>query len=144
MDHRNPAKSAKPPTVTRRPVPGTPPGDVAKAIAEGRKTHPEMALYLWLAAITGARRGELCAMQVRDLDLDISDLHLAFNYVVVDGRRVRQDTKSHQDRYLAIDPLTCTMLREYLATGGGMPVTFLERLLLRVRLSVRLREAWNR
>jgi integrase len=44
-------------------------------IAEGRKTHPEMALYLWLAAITGARRGELCAMQVRDLDLDNSVLH---------------------------------------------------------------------
>ena len=35
-----------------------------KVIAEGRKTHPAMALYLWLVAITGARRGELCALQV--------------------------------------------------------------------------------
>jgi integrase len=60
---RNPAESAKPPAVTRRPVPATPPGDVAKVIAEGRKTHPEMALYLWLVAISGARRGELCALQ---------------------------------------------------------------------------------
>src|SRR5206468_5287179 len=40
----NPAESAKPPTVTRRPVPATAPGDVAKVIAEGRKTHPAMAL----------------------------------------------------------------------------------------------------
>jgi len=126
---RNPAESAKPPTVTRRPVPATPPGDVAKVIAEGRKTHPEMALYLWLAAITGARRGELCAMQVRDLDLDNSVLHLAFNYIVVDGRRVRKDTKTHQDRYLAIDPVTCTMLSEHLeairaelaAVGAELP-----------------------
>jgi len=39
-------------------------------IAEARKTHPAMALYLWLVAITGARRGELCALQVSDLDLD--------------------------------------------------------------------------
>jgi integrase len=73
-----------------------------------------MALYLWPAGITGARRGKLCAMQVRDLDLDNSVLHLAFNYIVVDGRRVRKDTKTHQDRYLAIGPVTCTMLREHL------------------------------
>lgn len=116
---RNPAESAKPSTVTRRPVPATPPGDVAKVIAEGRKTHPEMAMYLWLAAITGARRGELCAMQVRDLDLDNSVLHLAFNYIVVDGRRVRKDTKTHQDRYLAIDPVTCRMLSEHLEAIRG-------------------------
>ena len=42
----NAAESAKPPTVTRRPVPATAPEDVAKVIAEGRKTHPAMALYL--------------------------------------------------------------------------------------------------
>ena len=34
--------------------------------------------------------------------------------VVVDGRRVRRDTKTHQDRYLAIDPVTCAMIREHL------------------------------
>ena len=36
----NPAESAKPPAVTRRPVPATSPEDVAKVIAEGRRTHP--------------------------------------------------------------------------------------------------------
>ena len=65
----NPAESAKPPAVTSRPVPATAPEDVAKVIAEGRKTHPMLALYLWLVAITGARRGELCALQIRDIDL---------------------------------------------------------------------------
>jgi integrase len=126
----NPVESARPPAVTRRqPVPATLPGDVAKVIAEARKTHPEMALYLWLVAITGARRGEVCALQVCDVDLDNGVLHLAFNYVVVGGRHVRKDTKTHQDRYLAIDPATCTMLREHLdtiraklaAVGLGLP-----------------------
>jgi len=125
----NPAESARPPAVMRRPVPATLPGDVAKVIAEARKTHPEMALYLWLVAITGARRGEVCALQVCDVDLDNGVLHLAFNYVVVGGRHVRKDTKTHQDRYLAIDPATCTMLREHLdtiraklaAVGLGLP-----------------------
>jgi len=112
----NPAESAKLPTVSRRALPATAPQDVAKVIAEGRKAHPEMALYLWLVAITGARRGELCALQVCDIDLDNGVVHIAFNYVVVDGRRVRKDTKTHQDRYLAIDPVTCAMIREHLGT----------------------------
>jgi integrase len=120
----NPAESAKPSAVTRRPVPATAPEDVAKVIAEGRKTNPVLALYLWLVAITGARRGELCALQVGDIDLEKGIIHIAFNYVVVGGRRVRKDTKTHQDRYLAIDPVTCAMIREHLeairAELGGL------------------------
>ena len=73
-----------------------------------------MALYLWLAAITGARRGELCGLQACDIDLKRGILHLAFNYLVKKGQRVRKDTKTHQDRYLAIDPVTCAMIREHL------------------------------
>ena len=46
------------------------PEDVAKVIAEARKTHPVLALYLWLVAITGVRRGELRALQVGGIDLD--------------------------------------------------------------------------
>ena len=65
----NPAESAKPPAITRRPLSATTPEDVAKVIAEGHKAHPVLALYLWLAAITGARRGELCALQVHDVNL---------------------------------------------------------------------------
>jgi integrase len=110
----NPAESAKPPTVSQRPLPATAPKDVAAVIAEGRKAHPKMALYLWLAAITGARRGELCGLQACDIDLNRGILHLAFNYLVKNGQRVRKDTKTHQDRYLAIDPVTCAMIREHL------------------------------
>jgi DNA-binding transcriptional regulator YhcF (GntR family) len=110
----NPAESAKPPAVTRRPLPATTPEDVAKVIAEGRKAHPVLALYLWLVAITGGRRGELCALQVRDVDLVNGVLHIAFAYVVVGGQRVRKDSKTHQDRYLAIDPVTCAMISEHL------------------------------
>jgi integrase len=110
----NPAESARPPAASQQPLPATTPGDVAKVIAEGRKAHPEMALYLWLVAITGARRGELCALQVCDLDVDNGIVHIGFNYVVVDGRRIRKDTKTHQDRYLAIDPATCAMIGEHM------------------------------
>jgi integrase len=57
---------------------------------------PAIALYVWLAAITGVRRGELCGVQIRDIDLDNGWLHVAFNYVVKGGKKVRKDTKTHQ------------------------------------------------
>ena len=53
-------------------------------------------------------------MQVGDVDLANGVLHIAFNYVVAGGHRLRKDTKTHQDRYLAIDPVTCAMISEHL------------------------------
>jgi integrase len=60
------------------------------------------------------RRGELCGLQIRDIDLDRGLVHVAFNYVVRGGQRVREDTKTHQDRWLAIDPDTCALIANYL------------------------------
>ncbi len=105
---RNPADSAKPPTVTLKKRAATAPSNVVKVIGQARATgQPDVALYIWLAAITGARRGELCALQIRDTDLDNGVVHIAFNYVVKGGRKLRKDTKTHQGRYIAIDPVTC-------------------------------------
>ena len=60
------------------------------------------------------RRGELCGLQIRDIDLDRGLVHVAFNYVVRGGQRVRKDTKTHQDRWLVIDPDTCALIANYL------------------------------
>jgi integrase len=110
---RNPAESAKPPTTIRQPIPATSPDDVAKVIAEASTRSPALGLYLWLVVVTGVRRGELCGLQIRDIDLDRGLVHVAFNYVVRGGQRVRKDTKTHQDRWLAIDPDTCTLIATY-------------------------------
>ena len=69
---------------------------------------------MWLVVVTGVRRGELCGLQIRDIDLDRGLVHVAFNYVVRGGQRVRKDTKTHQDRWLAIDPDTCVLVAAYL------------------------------
>ena len=88
----------------------------------------QLALYLWLAAITGARRGELCAVQVCDLDLEHALLHVAFNYVVKGGQKVRKDTKTHQDRWVALDPVERRVHRRApgrgrVGAGDGRPGT---------------------
>jgi integrase len=110
---RNPAESAKPPTTRRQPIPATSPDDVALVIAEARARSTALGLYLWLVVVTGVRRGELCGLQIRDIDLDRGLIHVAFNYVVRGGQRVRKDTKTHQDRWLAIDPDTCALIATY-------------------------------
>lgn len=124
----NPAESAKPPTVRHVKRPATPPADVAKVIAEGRaRGMHQLALYLWLAAITGARRGELCAAQVCDVDLEHGSLHVAFNYVVKGGQKVRKDTKTHQDRWVALDEASVAFIREQLdAVGSALATVGLE------------------
>jgi integrase len=71
-------------------------------------------LYLWLVVLTGVRRGELCGLQIRDIDLGPGLVHVAFNYVVRGGQRVRKDTQTHQDRWLAIDPDACALIVSYL------------------------------
>ena len=111
---RNPAASAKPPTPSRQTILATSPEAVAKVIAEARARSAALGLYLWLVVVTGVRRGELCGLQIRDIDLNRGLVHVAFNYVVRGGQRVRKDTKTHQDRWLAIDPDTCVLVANYL------------------------------
>ena len=86
-----------------------------------------LALYLWLAAVTGARRGELCGLQWPDIDLDASVMRIAFSYLARGGQKLRKDTKTHQHRHLAIDPVTCALLaerrRDAEATLDGIGIT---------------------
>jgi integrase len=109
----NPAESAKPPSAIPVKKPATSPGEVAKVIAQARAGERlPLALYIWLAAITGARRGELCAIQLCDFDIEHGTVHVAFNYLVKGGQKVRKDTKTHQDRWIALDPVSCAFIRE--------------------------------
>jgi integrase len=110
---RNPAATAKLPRVRPRTATSPDPADVAKVIAAARASGQDLlALYLWLAAVTGARRGELCALHWADLDLRRAVVRIAHSYSVAGGAKVRKDTKTHQDRSLAIDEITATVLAE--------------------------------
>jgi integrase len=84
-------------------------------IAEARERNTALGLYLWLVVVIGVRRGEPCGLQIRDIDLDRGLVHVAFNYAVRGGQRVRKDAKTHQDRWLAIDPDTCALIATYLS-----------------------------
>lgn len=62
---------------------------------------------------TGDRRGELCALRWQHLDLDAGVLTLwRSSYLDEHGELREKDTKTHQQRRLALDPETVEVLRE--------------------------------
>jgi integrase len=72
---------------------------------------PDFGAYLHVAAMTGARRGELCALQWRDIDDTTQAVVIRRN--VVEGARgalVIKDTKTHAARRVALDPTTEALL----------------------------------
>jgi len=72
--------SVKPPA-KKRPHPRPPsPEQMARIVEAAWKASNEWGLYVWLSAITGARRGEVIALQWNDIDSTNGILRLDENY----------------------------------------------------------------
>jgi integrase len=112
---RNPVQLATSPAaqlVGRR----IPPSEVVAAIiAEGLNSrNPINGVALRLLAATGARRGEVCGLRWRDMDLDRRVILIrAAIAQLADGSLVEKEPKSHQQREVAIDFETVEMLRRH-------------------------------
>lgn len=98
----NPALLASPPKVPTAQV-VTPNIDQLQTILEEAKAvHPQWEAYFTLAAMTGMRRGELCALHWDDcLDTGVS-VTKSLIYTPAGGTR-EAPTKTHQGRYIALD-----------------------------------------
>ena len=64
----NPADRATPPGLTRTTVSAPAVSDVQRLIAAAEESSPILALAIVLAAVTGGRRGELCALRWSDVN----------------------------------------------------------------------------
>jgi integrase len=67
---RNPAALASPPKLTRHEIRPPSAADADRILRAAHDESAELGLAVWLAAVTGARRGELCGIQWSDVDLD--------------------------------------------------------------------------
>lgn len=124
---------SNPAVLTTRPkvVPATirppTPEQILSLLAHTETHDPETAVFLRLAAITGARRGEVCALRWSDLDGDSLKIERAI-VESADGL-VEKGTKTHGSRRVALDAKTADTLREHrrrcveraLACGAGLP-----------------------
>ncbi len=105
-----PALNASPPEVREREITPTEPDRLVAFQALVQAEDPELGMFIWLAAMTGARRGELCALRWSDVDLDDQSILIKRAIVDAGGRLVEEDTKTHQVRRIAIGPDTAERL----------------------------------
>jgi integrase len=108
----NPAAHASPPRAKRPPIQPPTPEQVAVLLAAAAEDDPEFALLLRLAAVTGARRGEICALRWPDLDLKAGEMVVARSLSKGERSLVEKETKTHRVRRLALDEATVEALKE--------------------------------
>jgi integrase len=121
----NPAVAASPPRIHRHSLEIPSAVDVTRLISAAALIHPALPVFLRLAATTGARRGELCALRWRHLDLHDGILHIAGALVQVKRDVIEKSTKTHAERRVTIDEGTIRVVTDYrtaashlLAFGG--------------------------
>ncbi len=108
-------ESAQPPPARPKPVRAVDPSVVRRLIAAADGSdQPVLAATISLAAATGCRRGELCGLRWPDLD-PAGVLHVRHSLKHgLDGRAVElRDTKTHQERKIALDEFALTALRAH-------------------------------
>jgi integrase len=103
--------ATKPGVGKREPDPPTP-DQAARLLNLAFDEDEEFALCLWLAFITGGRRGELHGLRENRFDFDTQEVKFARNYIVKNGKRIDKSPKDGEGRRMSIDPLTCDLFRE--------------------------------
>jgi integrase len=108
----NPILQAEPPAAPK-PKPRPPTPQEAGRILTEAWTEPEWGTIVWLAIVTGVRRGELCALRWRDVDLMGRVISLSRSIGQRNRETWEKDTKDHQHRRIALDPETVRVLTEH-------------------------------
>jgi integrase len=108
----NPASRASPPRVVPKKPDVPTPEAIVRLLALADERDPDLACFLRLAAVTGARRGELCALRWTDFERN----SLRISRSVYGGRHDQlgeKDTKTHAARRLSLDPTTLDIMRTH-------------------------------
>jgi integrase len=110
---QNPASLASPPRVRGTQLEPPDPQQVIALVDAAASSDPDFGCYLLLAATTGARRGEMCALRWSDVDLKRGTLTISKAVVEADHSvLVEKDTKTHSSRKIALDATSVTALKD--------------------------------
>jgi integrase len=123
----NPLDQAEPPRGSPSD-PDPPTSEQAAAILNAAFPDLVWGCFLWLAMTTGARRGELCALRWDRVDLDRAVLTIRSSIAQKNTHTWEKDTRTHQQRRIALDADTVSLLRMYReqceqnAAAVGVPI----------------------
>jgi integrase len=110
---RTPTERASPPA-PRSPVMRVPtPKQLGALVKAAEDDDPVLAAAIALAALTGARRGELVALRWSDVDLEAGTIRIERAITVVDRVTIEGPTKTHQVRRVALDDIGVETLRRH-------------------------------
>jgi integrase len=108
----NPAERAKRPRGARHELGEVwTPGQL-QSFLQAARGHRLFGFY-YLAAYTGARRGELLNLRWEHVDLDRAEVRIVGSAAVISGQRIEGTTKGGRSRTVSIDPSTVQVLREH-------------------------------
>jgi integrase len=118
---RNVAFSASPPRQAKREIAPPEIEAFARIVVAAERHDPDFATLVRLAAVTGARRGELCGLRWSDFDAVAGTLSISRQVVINGGLPTVTRTKTKSARVLPLDKRTIAMLlahRERSAISG--------------------------
>lgn len=106
----NPAANATQPRLAKPDVSPPDVEQVAEILRAAGESDPELGHFIHLAATTGARRGELCGLRWRDIDVERGSLRIERSIIEVAGGVFEKDTKTHSSRRIALDDGTLEVI----------------------------------
>ncbi len=112
----NVAALARPPLVPKAVIATPKPAAVRRMLAAAREHDPGLGVYLHLAAVTGARPGEMCGLRWSDIDVERAELRINRRILEVQPAPMVQDlTKTDKTRRIPLDGTVLDLLAGYRA-----------------------------
>jgi len=108
----SPTLRATAPRVERIEMKVPTPAQLTSLVQAAEAADPVLATAVALAALTGARRGEIVALKWSDIDLVNGRVRIARSLTVTQGEQHTGPTKTHQSRDIALDPVCVEILKQ--------------------------------
>jgi len=109
----NPASAASPPRPARHAIAVPAAADVLRLMAAAKEVNPGLPVFFRVAAATGARRGELCALRWSKVDMKQGRLTISRGLVETKDGVIEKDTKTHAERRMTLDAATVKMVKDH-------------------------------
>jgi integrase len=109
----NPASAASPPRERKKQAATISSEELRRLVGAAEEEDVDMAVLLSVAALTGARRGELCGLKWSDVDWKQRTLRIERALIAGVGGQFEGSTKTEENRTVALGKVGVDILREY-------------------------------